>query len=212
MTGRRQNGVELRDTGDLPGCAGQFRGPAVVAGTAAGYAGEFLSAWRGHGHCPVVGVNRFGLEYQGICGHWVSVHPEIFFPCRAWRVTTHSDKPHADADAVWPIATMGGSSALLAVLVALCLGFAPVVAAGVHLVGEYRRMQGSWRRFERTLRGRVFSVSPPGTFVRDFLGAPGDHRHPVLPGNPAATAGWSGGRPPGGPGPAILRPRLMAAE
>ena len=108
MTARFCNGVELSGACPLPGSAGTGRGPAVVAGTAPGHEAEFLAAWRIGRRCPVVGVNGFGLDFAGVCDHWVSLHPEAFFHLRTGRALTHSDKPHPDADQVWPIATAGG--------------------------------------------------------------------------------------------------------
>ena len=84
--------------------------------------------------------------------------------------TRASDRNLPGVDMAFPIATKGGSSALLATLIALVMGHDKVVTAGVHLVDDYKPMQGRWIHFDDALRGRVFSVSPEGTFIRDYFG------------------------------------------
>lgn len=171
------NGVEVRGYAGLPPLAKAFTGPAMVVGTAPGWDAESMEGFRQvkdmHGVAPVVfAVNNAGrLLPEGMAQHWVTVHPEVFYRDES-PLDRHSDKRHpgATVEWVWPIATMGGSSSLLAVMIAIVMGFQPVVTAGVHLGDEYKRMQGRWVHYRNGLQGRVCSVSPAGTFVRDFFG------------------------------------------
>ena len=103
-------------------------------------------------------------------------------------VTYHAEKPPCNcpnADVFWPIPGMGaGSSALLAVFIALNMGYAPVYVAGVHLslhqvvdigggkklMHDYRFYRDGWTAVARELQGRVFSMGKPGDFLFDLLG------------------------------------------
>lgn len=164
------NGVEVGHLG-LPPFAQTKSGPCIVAGTAPGYINEFYEARKAAGTtAEVLGVNKFGLIHEVHCQHWVTVHPEDYFPKRAFPTPTHSDKPGEQVDNIWPIATAGGSSALLATMIALVMGFEKVILAGVHLINAYASMQDRWIHFDSVLRGRVCSVSPKGTFIRDRFG------------------------------------------
>ncbi len=168
---RMINGVGVAAYAPLPRTTGT--GPAIVAGTAPGYAREILAARRALSSAPVLGVNRFGTEHGAGCELWVSVHPETYFRKRgsaAWPRTC-SDRPAPGVDLVWPIATGGGSSALLAVLIALVMGHGPVVCSGVHLDGDYASYRARWEELAACLRGRVFSFSPRGTWLRDYFGS-----------------------------------------
>jgi hypothetical protein len=140
---------------------------------------------------PVFVVNGMMCHHHGCeFEHVVSVHSGQFPPRDKRRadVLYHGEKPPScapHADVFWPIPGTGaGSSALLAVLVALNMGYAPVYVAGVHLdevtvdddgrghktVHSYRSYRDGWVSSRPEILGRVFSVSPRGTFLRDLLG------------------------------------------
>lgn len=179
--------------GALPALAGKFSGPAIVLGRADGWVDELDAALSLTDHAaPIFAVNHQMGYYPGLCvEHVVSVHTALF-PAKESRradVLYHCPKPpHVapKADVFWPVPGIGGSgsSALLAVVVALNMGYAPVYVAGVHLdyhqvdddgqghktIYSYRCYQDGWTALKHELEGRVFSVSPAGTFVRDLLG------------------------------------------
>lgn len=179
--------------GALPPLAGKFSGPAIVLGRADGWVDELDAAFELTRHdAPVFAVNgHFGEHYPGcVFEHEVSIHCQEF-PPRATRradVTYHAEKPLCncpEADAFWPIPGMGaGSSALLAVFVALNMGYAPVYVAGVKLalhtvveiedgkklMHDYRFYQDGWTAVKHELQGRVFSMGKPGDFLFDLLG------------------------------------------
>lgn len=178
--------------GPLPPLAGKFSGPAIVLGRAPGWIDEMDIAMLATDHAaPVFAVNHQEGYYPGLCfEHVVSVHA-AHFPAKENRrrdTIYHSSKPlHVApfADVFWPMPGVGGggSSALLAALIALAMGHAPVLVAGVHLSdsapivdeqgrktrNSYTCYRGGWMSLLPNLRGRVFSVSPRGTFLRDLL-------------------------------------------
>jgi hypothetical protein len=153
---------------------------AIVVGSARGWLCEAYDAKKAFPGAETFAVNRAGIALAEDTDFWVTVHPEIFFPERNWqRVVTISDKPDGNTDQmgnpcvdqVFPIATMGGSSALLAVCVALAMGFERVVLAGVHLeTPDYQCMRDRWQHYAPVLRGRVASLAPEGYWMRELLG------------------------------------------
>lgn len=179
--------------GPLPPLAGKFRGPAIVLGRAAGWVDELDAAFALTEHeAPVFAVNgHVENHYPGcVFEHEVSIHCQGF-PKRDERradVTYHAEKPLCncpEADVFWPIPGMGaGSSAMLAVFIALNMGYAPVYIAGVQLslyevmdVGngqklmhDYRFYRDGWTSTHHELKGRVFSMGKPGDFLFDLLG------------------------------------------
>lgn len=178
--------------GPLPPLAGKFSGPAIVLGRGGDWAAELDIALLATDYAaPIFAVNHQCGHYPGLCvEHVVSVHSAMFPPKDMRRADTvyHCPKPPSvapRADAFWPMPGIGGSgsSALLAVLIALAMGHKPVLVAGVHLnestlaVDEqgrktrysYTFYQDGWVALLQHLRGRVFSVSPRGSFLRDLL-------------------------------------------
>lgn len=179
--------------GALPPLAGKFSGPAIVLGRGGDWVSELDAAMLATDHeAPIFAVNHQEGHYPGLCvEHVVSVHAAKFPGREQRRADTvyHCPKPpHVAplADVFWPMPGIGGSgsSALLAVVVALNMGHAPVFVAGVHLEertetvdGQQRRVihdyglyQQGWVSLREQLVGRVFSVSPQGTFLRELLG------------------------------------------
>jgi hypothetical protein len=155
------NGIQISDFAPLPPLKGC--GAAIVCGTAPGYGEELAEALRQEPEAYVMGVNRVYQTTAVDC--LATVHPEAFQDC---PVDLHTDKPGGDWR--WPIATRGGTSALLAVCIALMMGFDRVVLAGVHIDGEYSQCRGPWLERRKALSGRICSVSPRGTFTRDTFG------------------------------------------
>ena len=179
--------------GSLPPLAGKFSGPAIVLGRAPGWLTELDIALEVTScDAPIFAVNHMVGHYGCLdFEHVVSVHC-CRYPSRENRrhdVVYHSQRPltnSPNADVFWPIPGIGGSgsSALLAVVIALNMGFDPVFVAGVHLsettcvvddqghktVHSYRVYRDGWTSLRDQLYGRVFSVSPQGTFLRNLLG------------------------------------------
>lgn len=158
---RHANGIQFSDHIQSPPLSG--KGDAIVCGTAPGYERELMRALDVAPCAYIIGVNRaYQTEFLDCM---VTVHPEAFQDC---PVDMHTDKPGGDWR--WPIATMGGTSALLAVCIALAMGFDRVVLAGVHIDGDYAGCRGPWLTWRKALAGRICSVSPRGTFIRDTFG------------------------------------------
>lgn len=179
--------------GPLPPLAGKFSGPAIVLGRGGDWVTELDIALAVTEYAaPVFAVNHQEDYYPGLCvEHVVSVHAVRFPVKEARRADTlyHCPKPPnvaPKADVFWPLPGIGGSgsSALLAVVIALNMGYAPVFVAGVHLsertetvdeqqrrsVHDYGLYQQGWVSLREQLVGRVFSVSPRGSFLRELLG------------------------------------------
>lgn len=173
------NGVEVR-VGFLPvprALVNSEGGPAIVLGSAPGWLDELDAAMSETGHyAPIFGVNG-QRHYQGCSGmldHWVTIHGSLFSKGSGYPMR-HTVQPYAgspNADVRWPLIRTAaeGSSALTATLIALMMGFDLVMLAGVHLNGEYTNFRAGWAGRYELLRGRVLSVSPVGTFLRDLFG------------------------------------------
>lgn len=166
MALRTINGIQVGDYVPLP----EFQpcsGTAIVLGNAPNFKDEYDAARNICPEAKVYGVNRSAWEI--VCDYWVTVHPEMVFIKDRWAVRM-SDRLGDNIDMAFPIATRGGSSALLATLIALVMGHDMVITAGVHLIGAYKTMQNRWYWYADQLGGRVKSVSPEGTFIRDKFG------------------------------------------
>lgn len=140
------------------------------------------------------------VVYSPHCHHGVSHHPDklvhwdalrtrsICNRAREKNLALHTSYQHSKvpegAIRVWPEFKTGGSSSLLAVRVAIALGFDRVYVAGVPLTNDghmfddpnskcpYADMEhyrAEWRRVREDLTGRV--VAPSG-FLLHLLGAP----------------------------------------
>ena len=150
-------------------------------------------------HAAVIAVNNMILHWKGRVHHGVSMHPEEpglwralrpYYQCEGSHVHTHGYRKHnkpgiPECDYIWDIpAGKGGTSSLLAVFVALGLGYERVVLCGVPMdntghfydpASKIDRTFGSdfiemeWRKAEKHFAGRVRSVSGR---TRDWLGEP----------------------------------------
>lgn len=121
-------------------------------------------------------VNRAGLKVQRRIGWWVTYHPEAFYH-EGWGRQRETNGGNMDFIVVahqrnvWiersglsfrqfsgPSRT--GSSALLAVLFGLSLGYQHVILAGVPLDHpDYRSYREGWKLKSKNLAGRVSSLS-----------------------------------------------------
>jgi len=93
--------------------------------------------------CDIMAINDIGAYFYDPIQHWVSMHMqyiETLKPVRKWKgynqdYTTHTVEPFGqlggDADMIWKMDRLGGSSSLLGVLIALALGYTEVVLAGI---------------------------------------------------------------------------------
>lgn len=179
--------------GPLPPLAGKFSGPAIVLGRADGWVDELDAAFELTDYAaPVFAANGHVEDHYPGCvfENEVSIHCQGFPGSTERRddVTYHAEKPLSNcpnADVFWPIPGMGaGSSALLAVYIALNMGYAPVYVAGVKLslhqvvdigdgkklMHDYRFYRDGWFAIQHELKGRVFSMGKPGDFLFDLLG------------------------------------------
>lgn len=191
------NGVEVRAE-YLPvprAIVNSERGSAIVLGRAPGWLDELDLALEATGHdAPVFAVNGQDKNnhYAGISGlveHWVTTHGGAYPYAERWDgPIRHAVKPvesAPNADYRWPlVGTAGqGSSAFTATLIAIMMGFTDIVLAGVHLSRSRKTnaagqtsfsgwdfFQGGWKARYEFLKGRVRSVSPEGTYLRDLFG------------------------------------------
>ena len=192
------NGINGR--GDAPKCAGLQRGLAVVMATGRCAWDDLLYRFDPEtNHAAVIAVNNMILHWKGRVHHGVSMHPEEpglwralrpYYQCEGSHVHTHGYRKHnkpgiPECDYIWDIpAGKGGTSSLLAVFVALGLGYERVVLCGVPMdntghfydpASKIDRTFGSdfiemeWRKAEKHFAGRVRSVSGR---TRDWLGEP----------------------------------------
>jgi hypothetical protein len=151
-------------------------------------------------HMGVVAVNNMILHYKDRVHHGVSMHPEEpnlwralrpMYRCEESHVTTHSYRRHekkglySECDYLWDIeGSKGGTSSILATMIALALGYDRVILAGVPLDngGHFYDPPGTNCRFdsdflkmewvkasETWFRGRVRSMSG---WTRTLLGVP----------------------------------------
>ena len=110
--------------------------------------------------------------------HWLALRPG---PTDHIKTHTHGRRGTQPGVQGWREMPTGGSSSLLAVRVAMALGFAPILVAGVPLDGQgyvwgdpatppatdHAQYRHAWEQ-ARDLKGSVFS---PSGFLRDLLGA-----------------------------------------
>lgn len=141
----------------------------------------------------VVTVNHFGISYPGKINHWVTIHSEFMF---FWQ-DARARQGLPPAERIWfaekspevhishSVATdHGGSSGLMAVMVALALSYDKIVLCGVPIEGAQahflipeaewqgaERYQRAWQRLVPVMADRVRSMS--GWTAR-LLGQPDD--------------------------------------
>ena len=170
--------------------AGNWKGPVIIMGSA-------RCLYDDLSHLPyqgdVMAVNWAGLLYPMNKRHWVSLHPEEIPHYLGLDKTNRLQKDHIfthstrDAEVVWDFDDPeigNGTSSLFATLVALALGYTPVVLAGVPLDGtgnlyhppDYLinswadgSSHDKWLEYRPLFVNRVFSLSG---FTREILGAP----------------------------------------
>ena len=159
------NGVEIWESngilgrGDAPKCAGKFKGPAVVLGSARCIWDDLAKI--DFDKVSVIAVNDMILHYRGELHHAVSLHPEEPPLWRQLRWTngcysgghiyTHSHrlpenndnlppydfKTRHGLDYIWVLeGGRGGSSGLFAAMVGLALGYSSIILAGIPLDGN----------------------------------------------------------------------------
>lgn len=189
------NGITGR--GDLPACAGSYSGTAIVLGTAR-CAWEDVEAARSqlsYLSFDLIAINGMAFFYPGPkLRHAVSMHPKELEYWRSLRkiyegqdgetFLTHSYKPRADV--TWNIRSgNGGTSALLAVMVGLALGYGKIILCGVPMDGsghfydppgigsvQFTQdwLETEWKKTADVFfKGRVRSMSGR---TRDWLGEP----------------------------------------
>lgn len=149
----------------------------------------------------LIACNHAARDHDGPLDHWVTMHPDLLpmwladrrshgrpDPGFFWRPRHRSDPNGIECRF---IENWGGSSGLLCVAVALELGCARVVLAGVPMLpnakhydsdkrwDEARAYHRAWEQRLPYMQGRVKSMSG---WTRDLLGSPeggdwfGDHR------------------------------------
>lgn len=127
----------------FPEIAGTYRGREVlVLGAGFNLYKEYDEARARFPGADIMAVNNslIGLEWQIRTEqikitHWVSGHPEHFYFGDIWMkdmAITHGDKDYPATKVVWPL-NCDGSSGLLAVKVALLLGYDRIILCGIPL-------------------------------------------------------------------------------
>ena len=165
---------------------------ALVVGAAWGVWDDLRAAAHHLQNPEVFAVGEMVVFYPPLIEHAVSHHAEQLVHWRAARrgdaycdqevVTTHSSLARPGIDRAW-LDFREGDSALLAVRVALSLGFTRVIVIGVQLqsgVGhvwedvagpmpfDFTHYREHWTRLREEFIGRVFGVSG---FVGELLGS-----------------------------------------
>lgn len=167
---------------------------AIVFGRAAGVWDEMVQARKLCNFDVVIGTGHAVCDYPGEVHHWVSFHTELL---RSFWVKTrrargysevsnfwtalHSGRARSTLDGIQTIDVNGGSSGLIATMVAL----GPVNADKVVLCGipmqvspqydnivpwrEAVNHQAAWKAYLPQLAGRVKSMSG---WTRELLGTP----------------------------------------
>lgn len=167
------NGIRGRGE-KAPGCAGNFKGTAVVLGSARCIWDDCAKI--DFTKVEVIAINNMIMHHKGRVHHGISLHPEEpplwrqlrwTNQCEESHVITHSHrlpenndnlppqefKTRHGLDYLWEIeGGRGGSSGLFAAMVGLALGYDKIILAGVPIDGT----------------GHFFD--PPGKAVNQFLG------------------------------------------
>lgn len=167
------NGIRGRGE-KAPGCAGNFKGTAVVLGSARCIWDDCAKI--DFTKVEVIAINNMIMHHKGRVHHGISLHPEEpplwrqlrwTNQCEESHVITHSHrlpenndnlppyefKTRHGLDYLWEIeGGRGGSSGLFAAMIGLALGYDKIILAGVPIDGT----------------GHFFD--PPGKVVNQFLG------------------------------------------
>ena len=188
--------------GSLPGIADQYSGPVLILGGAACVWSDIAGALRLFDvqfnndrkletPCGVIAVNDIGCYFRPRLDHMVSHHEDHLDPtirlrvphaCDLHLVQTHTQihkvkrRPTFEP-AMWEwnfSQGVGGTSSMLAVMVALALGYSRVILCGIPIDGTphffdppwqaLKMFDGSTQRFEwnfakNWMAGRVRSMS-----------------------------------------------------
>lgn len=134
-----------------------------------------------------IAVNDAGAAFPETIAHWVTLHPEKLKDWKAARTgnadyQVHSHKRRAGCGPVTLHTDWGGSSGLLAVQVAISLGYQRIVLCGVPMDGRaHFHRPGEWpdcmhyrRHWLRRLdQFSMFTRSMSG-WTRELLHAPDD--------------------------------------
>lgn len=167
------NGIRGRGE-KAPGCAGSFKGTAVVLGSARCIWDDCAKI--DFTKVEVIAINNMIMHHKDRVHHGISLHPEEpplwrqlrwTNQCEESHVITHSHrlpenndnlapqefKTRCGLDYLWEIeGGRGGSSGLFAAMIGLALGYDKIILAGVPIDGT----------------GHFFD--PPGKVVNQFLG------------------------------------------
>lgn len=138
----------------------------------------------------IIAVNHVGMRFYGEINHWVSLHSEFMPDWLAARAARGLNTPEGiwfPEDGLNPniphrtVKDWGGSSGLMAVTVALELGFDKIILCGVpiedsaaHFLYQEdwqgaKRYQQAWQRHVAELAGKVRSMDG---WTSQFLGRP----------------------------------------
>ena len=184
-----KNGI--RGRGDLPPMAGNWSGPAIILGCGRCL---YAEAARYVDIADIIAINYTGILCPYNKRHLVSLHPEEILHLKEllrfnnrWQIDhlfTHST---TGAEVNWDFDDPeigNGTSALFATLIAVVLGYNPVILAGVPLDNtgnfyhppeyminywENGSSHDKWLEYRPLLLNRVFSLSG---FTREILGEP----------------------------------------
>ena len=169
---------------------------ALVFGRGRGVWDEMAAAQKLAAFDCIIGVGSAAVDYSGPLDHWVSFHHSVFPewaaarsrkglpPARVYWSSVYRGSQSVRLGAAYPVRFVrqeGGSSGLIAVMVAFELGAHRVVLAGVPMDGDYGQYDTKlpwkealihreiWRRDLHKLLGRVRSMSG---WTQEQLGTP----------------------------------------
>jgi len=181
----------IRGRGDLPPMAGNWKGPVIILGCGRCLYDDLVRY--PNPDVDVMAVNWAGFLYPMDKRHFVTLHGEELPHYLALNRIHYKQRGHIfthaldNAEVVWDFDEPeigNGTSSLFAVLIALVLGYNPVILAGVPLDNsgnfyhplEYKvnaweksGTHDKWLEYRPLFMNRVFSLSG---FTREILGEP----------------------------------------
>lgn len=166
---------------------------AFILGSALCLHDDFKAALSSFQPSSIIAVNEAGRDYEGVLDHWVSMHPPLLIKWieerRDWDVPLFTGTVWTPRHITLPkgliasrAESWGGSSGLLAVTVALGLGFEKIILCGVpmeRLGAHYFNKDRPWNdagiykaSWKRNLDKIAPTVRSMSGWTKELLGAP----------------------------------------
>lgn len=168
--------------------AGAYSGPALVLGSARCLFDD-MQRVPFRDECALIATNLTGVLVPGVT-HWASTHRELFAVARPLQqylherdVMTHTWRRIAShVDVLWDSDTAPDSSGCFGIMLAIALGYYPIIACGMPLDEsgyyyhpydakrvDYKTTNEAWWILEAEQQGVVFSMSG---WTKNWFGLP----------------------------------------